>query len=434
MVYVIASPGVQYSPEDIAKLETERKRVGADIVCAGTLIQHWSNGAVRKVLNFESGPSGSIHPEATSPPIEPEAYARERWNPFWGLAVVRPELEGILQPLATDPTALLAWVRDQRYNAHVLHSCSVHSFPVWSWRTCTPRGLVRHSQMFRNCILHIRTALKNLYNYWNEGSLYRAHYEAISDIKRRKILILDLEFGGLGDCLSYSTLPRQLKEKFDIDFYLSERSRTVIRNPDFARIVFEMNPYFKGYHTGPSFFPRVFLRDASWFTILTGRGGRNAVAEIERQFGLTGTGNPELPVKLEKIHGYEKVLLCDQNWHTGKKLGLYNDPTLLENVLAEWRARGEDYRIEYANPNSQDLFTYIQTLYSCGQFVCFLSGGNSLAAALGTAATVVLPENVEGGAITQFLFLHSPIRYLRRRPLRGVSHAYSCRVLKKLSL
>jgi hypothetical protein len=420
MAHILAAPGVRYSPKDITKLETYRQQQGAAIACAGSLVQHWSNGNVRKVLNFEHDPTGGLPKNADNPPPEPEAYARDRWNPFYGLSVVSPTLYEHLAPLTREPQALLSFALTQHHHTIICDDVVVHHTPQWSWRTLTPRGLLRHSQCVRDCVLSVRTAIYNLYHYWQERVAYRAHYEAIAEIKRNKVLILDLEFGGLGDCLSYSTLPRRLKENFDIDFYLSERCRETIRHPDFARVVFEMNPYCKGYRSGPAFFPRVFLRDASWLTILTGRGGRTAVAEIERQFGLQCDGNPTIAYQPKKIPGYETVLLCDQNWHSGKKLGLYNDPTLLRNVLVEWEARGPTYRVEYIEPSSQDLTTYIDKIYSCGHFVCFLSGGNSLAAALKKPATVVLPENIEGGGITQFLFLSAPTTYLRRRPIRGV--------------
>lgn len=420
MAHVIAQPGVTITRADIEALEQFRQESGADITCAGILIQHWSNRAVRKVLNFERDTEAHLHPDAPQPPPEPEAYARDRWNPFLGVCVVSSAYYEKLLPFAQKPDSLLQTVVHEGIKTTLTDAVTAHQIPPWSWQTLTPRGLLRHSQPLRDVLLALVTAVSNVRRYLRERSAHQAHYETIREIKKHKVVVFDLEFGGLGDCLSYSTLPRRLKEQLGIDFYLSARSREIIRHPDFARVVFEMNPYFKGYRDGPSFFPRVFLRDASWFTILTGRGGRTAVAEIERQFGLVGDGNPEIAYLPKKIPGYETVLLCDRNWHSGKKLGLYNDPSLLHTVIAEWVARGPAYRVEYIEPSSQDLTTYIDKIYSCGRLVCFLSGGNSLAAALKKPATVILPENIEGGGVTQFLFLAAPTTYLRRRPIRGV--------------
>ena len=61
-------------------------------------------------------------------------------------------------------------------------------------------------------------------------------------------LIIEQPWGGLGDNLQFSTLP-ELCHAYGIDVYVSNRN--VYRNEDIKKLVWESNPFIKGFIDEP---------------------------------------------------------------------------------------------------------------------------------------------------------------------------------------
>lgn len=59
-------------------------------------------------------------------------------------------------------------------------------------------------------------------------------------------VILQENFGGLGDSLQFSTLPEEFKNQKNLDFYIHQSTYNNFRNKEIFSLVWEMNPYFKG--------------------------------------------------------------------------------------------------------------------------------------------------------------------------------------------
>lgn len=172
---------------------------------------------------------------------------------------------------------------------------------------------------FASRIYWFYLGIKNLATERTRKTLYRSKIE---QIKKDKKIVVDLKFGGLGDCLVWSTLPRLLKETYNVDFYLSEQSLNIIRHKDIFKLCFEMNPYYKGTtDVGPYFSFDTFESEKSIYTFLTNKEGRSVIEILEKQFNLSGSGKPELYYKPNVLDSYKTTVFIDKNFITGRKLG-----------------------------------------------------------------------------------------------------------------
>lgn len=401
----------------VAELESERIRIGADILFTGRLLQYWSDGTIKRLVTFEQK-DGKLHPDATTPPKEAGPFLTMRWNPFNGLYVADPSILASFSTAGiSDPESLLRYAIDRGYSMDISNNLSASEH--LKKERLSLRELVRTNRTIRNAALAVRIVLTNIGRLVTDYPAYRRQQREIAKALHSKELVLDIEFGGLGDCLSLTSLPRLLKEQHGVDFYLSERSKAVFRHQDIARLCFELNPYFKGYRDEGEIRIRKFVHTYSPRLFFTDRTDQTLVAELEREFSLKGQGLPEIYYEPRPIPGYETTLLCDLNWFSGEKWGLYNDPALVQEEIERWVSINPDHTVEYVMPGQQDIFTYADKVQACGKFLCYFSGGNMLAVALKKPATVIVPENIEGQSLSLFFFGRSAIEYKRRKSITG---------------
>ena len=230
-------------------------------------------------------------------------------------------------------------------------------------------------------------------------------------------MVLELAYGGLGDALVFTSLPRLLKETYGISFYLSHRSLDVFRHHNIFQLCFEYNPYFCGIkNTEDTFRYNHFSSDLSISTLITGKGDLNVVERIERQFNVAGNGVPEIYYKPFIDPALHDTVLVDRNWIYGKTHNLYYDEQLLEREIE--KAKDPDRKVLYVEPGGQDLFRYTDMIASSKHFIGLVSGGNVLAAALRKNATIIVPENQDGGSLSNFLFPNAGIQYVRNKSLK----------------
>ncbi len=240
----------------------------------------------------------------------------------------------------------------------------------------------------------------------------REYFEKIDAALGRKKVVIAVTYGGIGDVLIYSSLPRLLKEQKDTDFYFSESSRSVFRHPDIFKLCFGLNPYFKGFAPDKeSVTIGGFIRQIDKAT-----GPKNLLETLENQFELVGTGLPEIFYKPKKISSLENTLLIDTNTVSGAGLGWVMDESILKKIIDDASTQGKT--IKYVDPKAQNIFEYVDMIYSANYFVCFLSGGHALAVALRKPCTVILPENFDGGGISKFIYPKWPlVTYVRKRSM-----------------
>jgi hypothetical protein len=209
--------------------------------------------------------------------------------------------------------------------------------------------------------------------------------------KGSSTIIIRPEAGGLGDQLIYSTLPKCYSER-GYDVYVS--SATPFRNPEISKIVWEMNPFVRGFSDAsqsihPENLARAFRRST-----------QQSVSPIQAMEALHGFA----PQHLYPYVGYKPSQRSD---FRGK---IVADPrsisqTFAPRVFAEfvvWMARWNDFDpkdvivIEgrYAGnlgaktlPKNEryrcsSIFEYADVIASSGLFLVTESGGHSLACAL----------------------------------------------------
>lgn len=285
---------------------------------------------------------------------------------------------------------------------------------------------------FRGILLRLKARLKKndtirgIVVYWlaffhrvrmllTEGNAQKAYYARIEACKKNRRIVVNLSFGGIGDCLVWSTLPRLLKETYDIDFYVSERSLDVLRNKDTLRLCFEMNPYFKGIADGASaeelFELKSFEREKSLYTFITDKDGISLIEMLERQFNVHGKGHPELYYSPKILPEWKNVILIDENTISGKRFGWKFKKGIFENEAQKY-VDAKD-RIAYVDTKKQDLFTYVDMIYSCKRFVGTFSGGASIAAAYDKPFSVIWPYNAINGSNYAFRYAQSAGTYVK---------------------
>lgn len=254
--------------------------------------------------------------------------------------------------------------------------------------------------------------VQRIKNLFTESGRRNEYYNSIEQIKKNKKIVVDLPFGGIGDLLVYSTLPRLLKKTYDIDFYLSERSYNIMRHKDAFRIFFELNPYFKGISNNGEFFRmQTFEVEKKLLTFLSDFDGDNVIEILEKQFGVIDKGKPEIYYKPKLLEEYKNVILVDENLITGKKLGWKFRENSFTKEAEKYCGKGD--KIEYIDPSKQNLETYINMLYSCKYFIGTSSGGAAISACFDKPFTVVLPYNAINASTYQFNFKKSKGVYIR---------------------
>ncbi len=411
----LSRKSVLLNKDSVKKFSVALDNSDADIVIAGQLLQRFSNGAVKKHVVFEHV-DGYILPKMFPPPSEPPPFIKQRWNPFLGYCLAREDIiSRIPKSIQTKPEELLTFAMQSNMRVQIEKDAIAEEIPTFSLHdVASPKKIITNNQFMRNFAVLANILRNNIQSVLCEGPSKNKYHRKIEDIKNKKEIVVRISFGGLGDCLAYTSLPRLLKEQYDVDFYLSMDTKNIFRDPDIEKLCFQMNPFFKGYKESDNIFEfKSFVGERSLYSILTDNGGATAISQLEQQFKLKGNGLPEIYYKPNTLSGYKHTLLCDANWFSGEKWGLYNDPKILPTILKKWTSIDPQNKIEYCLPTQQNLFEYIDKIHSATKFVTFFSGGNSLAVSLKKDATVIVPENLEGNSISLFFFKQSKITYTR---------------------
>jgi len=251
----------------------------------------------------------------------------------------------------------------------------------------------------------------NLLNIFKQKNERCAYYEKINKIIESKEMVLNIQHGGLGDWLTFTTLPRLLKERYDIKFYLSQESIDRVRNNNFYKLCFEKNPYFYGIKkTTEPFELKIFSNEKSLINFLFDINGLNLINIVESQFKLPLSKKPEIYYSPNLLDKYKNIILVDKNYISGKKLGWQYSDKKFEAEIKKFTNKITE--TEYIDPTKQDVFAYVDMIFSCKRFITTLSGGAALASCFDKEFSVILPSNVIGGSVDNFVFINSSGKYL----------------------
>jgi hypothetical protein len=215
-----------------------------------------------------------------------------------------------------------------------------------------------------------------------------------------KSLIIEIPYGGLGDHLFHSHLPRIAKELGGYQFvYISNKSK--LRHPDNKYVVWGLNPFVDGFVDEPGVscdlgsIVKKLEKDTE--------GRVNLLDEIMLAFGLDDEERhhePEIYYKPKFVEDYSKVIYDPNHLSCiGAANSKYAMLFFSKNNLtfeAIMRLRTED---AFYEPDGQEVFIDTPTLmdfcdlvFSSKKMFCLTSGTATLAAALKKPVTVFYGE------------------------------------------
>jgi len=209
-----------------------------------------------------------------------------------------------------------------------------------------------------------------------------------------KELVFKVYWGGLGDHLLYSPIPRLAKEIHGYDkVYISNHSN--YRNPNTKQLVWGYNPYIDGFSDKDTDYPKFSETDP----------GLNILDQIALFVGISDEATchlePEIYYKPKIIPELKNAILFDPN--SINKSGV---PTIADvenyfnrkNIQITHQMKGL-----YGNINtrgrtevhSETLEQFCDMIVSCKEFICFTTGAATLAAALGKSANVLYISGIK---------------------------------------
>ena len=197
-------------------------------------------------------------------------------------------------------------------------------------------------------------------------------------------------WGGLGDNLQFTTLPRLFHEK-GVNFHVSIHN--TYRNPEIYDFCWKDNPYVKGIARNN---PNV----GSVAPDLPHGVTDNIVSAAEIRHGFAGDGRyPEIYYEAEFLEEYKDKTIVDLSAHTLLKnnVGEFYDADKLFSLVEE-HVPDDALFVTFKNVNSlsleggfafennqleiESIFQYANIINSAKSYYCLYSGGNSMAAAV----------------------------------------------------
>lgn len=207
-----------------------------------------------------------------------------------------------------------------------------------------------------------------------------------------KEMVLLLKWGGLGDSLAFSTLPK-LCHQNNIDFYLSSKCKNVFRNEEIFDLVWKHNPYFKGFSDKTPNAGNIHISDL-------GRRSKNdsMIQCFERIYFKESINKyPEIFYEYNNIKELKDIILIEvsaisaESEYNQDKDNVYNTiNTLIENedknnlrLVNHTNIKQNDlFSFDFPTINTNNLYEYCDFIYSCKKLICLDSGSNSLSSAI----------------------------------------------------
>lgn len=197
-------------------------------------------------------------------------------------------------------------------------------------------------------------------------------------------------WGGLGDNLAFTTLPKLYSERGD-EFYIS--SQNVYRNSEIYEFCWKNNPYVSGISDNV---PNI----GSCAPDIKNGIANNVISAVEIRHGFIGEGRyPEIYYTPNLLENFNDKTIVDLSAHTLLKNNVgefYNADKLFS--LVESSVPDDALMITFKNVNSlslsgefafennpleiESIFQYADIIHSAKNYFCLYSGGNSMAAAI----------------------------------------------------
>jgi len=201
-----------------------------------------------------------------------------------------------------------------------------------------------------------------------------------------RTFIIQVRYGGLGDHLFWSHLPRIAKTigKYT-RVYISNLS--AYRHKDYRKLVWELNPFVDGFSNDEVPEPRL--------TCLL--PGTNILDMLMINSGLDDgirLHEPEIFYTPNLRKEISRARIFDPNYVSN--VGAISNRMLLDylqnsgGIDYQMRVRDKSYGVKHGVSilDSASVFEYCDIIASCRDFLCLTSGGATLAAAIRKPATV----------------------------------------------
>jgi hypothetical protein len=204
-------------------------------------------------------------------------------------------------------------------------------------------------------------------------------------------IVIGQPWGGLGDNLAFTTLPRLFHEAGH-QVYISKFN--ICRNKEIYNFCWKDNPYINGVAAGQ-------YNAGSVAMAIEKEKTDTVVSAAEIRHGFEGTGRyPEIYYEPTKLKGWSDKVLVDLSAHTFFEQGIdawYNKDNLFHLINTKI-PRKDVYFVTFKNVNFKSLsdrfdfekdevevesiFHYADLIHSCKELYCLPSGVNSMAAAV----------------------------------------------------
>jgi hypothetical protein len=199
-------------------------------------------------------------------------------------------------------------------------------------------------------------------------------------------LIIKIKYGGLGDHLFWSHLPRIAKMVGAYErVYISNLSE--YRRPEYRKLVWELNPFVDGFCDEDGPYPE-FADIPS---------GMNLLDKIMIESGLDDGKRfhepeifycPKPRADLAAARVFDPNYISNAGAISNSKLIRYLNESGGVDFQMHIRDRSFGTQKDVPILDSSDVFQYCDIIASCKSFLCLTSGGATLAAALGKPVIV----------------------------------------------
>lgn len=241
--------------------------------------------------------------------------------------------------------------------------------------------------------------------------MHRGKVAPTKDINDSTTLIIEIAYGGLGDTLLHSHLPRLAKESGRYSTVLFSNI-TPFRNPAHQRVVWQLNPYVDGFVNKPGVLFQDLLKKKGISPVkFRMRDGMNLLDEIMLAYGFDDGlrfHEPELYYKPNRLGEFSDKVIFDPNWVSPLNDG--NTVSRIERYFAEngikidmqFEPRKNSRPLAFCSTHiwDQSFEHFCDIIYSCKDIYCFATGTAVLAASIGKKANVFYHKGIK----SEFLF------------------------------
>ena len=208
--------------------------------------------------------------------------------------------------------------------------------------------------------------------------------------------ILYINWGGLGDHLSFSTLP-EVFHKNGFDCYISDKS--VFRDMKHYDLIWKSNPYIKGVSSDEANCGHIENWGLALNNVVEFNTSLSIHKNIENLYGMNGDSDyPKIYYKPNNLKEYNDYIFLDLN--AASVANYSHNTNVILNHLESFKNEKVIYSLSensygksvidinllnsygFKPIQTNGIFNYTDLIYSSKRFICLWSGGAHLSTAI----------------------------------------------------